>query len=165
MVSVMREHGTGLGNVRKRLMCLAILVVLSALSVVSCAPDPSQPDAATREDFARSVVAAAATGSVEQVEKLVPEVFVNVRPEAERLVHSARGWDPATVELKFSRDFPEFAQVEALQPGATAGIKYEISWGAGHWNLVMGTSSYNPTGNAIPGNPGTGTPKVLDPPK
>lgn len=99
MVSLMRELGTGLRSLRNRLACLGVLTLLFAPSMVSCAPDPSQPDRAAREEFARSVVAAAATGSAEQVEKLVPDVFVDVRPDAERLIGSARGWDAATVEL------------------------------------------------------------------
>ncbi|MFE4837578.1 hypothetical protein ACFRAU_23210 [Arthrobacter sp. NPDC056691] len=110
---------------------------------------------ATREAFARSVVAAAASGSVEQVEKLVPEVFVNVRPDSQRLVDTVRGWDPERVELRFSNDFPEFATVEAAKPGLTAGAEFTISWADGHWTLVMGTSSYKPSGNAEPGTPGT----------
>lgn len=79
--------------------------------------------------------------------------------DARRLVDSARGWDPATVELRLGRDFPEVAQVEAMKPGGTTGVKYVISWGEGHWNLVMGTSSYRPARNAVPGTPGAGTPK------
>ena len=74
------------------MLFIAALMVLSALSVVSlvgCGQDPTQPDLATREAFAKSVVAAAASGSVERVEKLVPEVFVNVRPDAQQLVNFA----------------------------------------------------------------------------
>jgi hypothetical protein len=161
----MREPGVGLKSGRNRFMFIATLMLLSALSMVGCGPDPTQPDLATREAFARSVVAAAASGSVEQVEKLVPKVFVDVRPDAQRLVDSTQGWDPTTVQFRFSNDFPEFARVEALKPGSTEGPKFTISWVYGHWTLVMGTSSYKPSGNAVPGTPGTGTPKVIDPPK
>jgi hypothetical protein len=148
-----------LTSARHRLLFIAALMVLSLVSLVGCGQDPAQPDLATREAFAKSVVAAAASGSVERVEKLVPEVFVDVRPDAQQLVEVARGWDPATVQLRFSNDFPEIARVEALRPGGTAGLKFIISWGGGHWTLVMGTSSYVPTGNAVPGTPGSGTPK------
>lgn len=150
-------------SVRSRLLFAGALLPLSALSLVACIPDPTQPDMATRDSFARSVVAAAASGSAEQVEKLVPGIFVNVRPDAQRLVDFARGQDPATVELRVRSDAPGFAQIEALNPGATAGTKFTISWVDGHWTLVLGTSSYKPTGNAIPGTPGTGTPKVIGP--
>jgi hypothetical protein len=141
------------------LLFIAALMVLSVASLVGCGKDPTQPDLATREAFAKSVVATAASGSVERVEKLVPDVFVDVRPDAQQLVEFARGWDPATVQLRFSNDFPEIARVEALRPGATAGLKFTISWGGGHWTLVMGTSSYKPTGNAVLGTPGSWTPK------
>lgn len=82
----MREFGAGLKIAPNRFLQIAAVMLLLALSTVACTPDPTQPDMATREAFARSVVAAAASGSVEQVEKLVPEVFVNVRPDAQRLV-------------------------------------------------------------------------------
>ena len=145
-------------------MFTAPLVLLSALLVTGCVPDPTQPDLAAREPFARSVVAAAASGSVEQVEKLVPKVFVNVRPDAQRLVDTVRGWDPTTVQLRLSNDFPEVSRVEAVKPGGTEGPKFTISWVDGYWTLAMGTSSYKPTGHAVPGTPGTGTPKIIDPP-
>jgi hypothetical protein len=160
----MRDPSIGLNSVRPFFSIGAFLLV-TAVSVASCGPDPTQPDLSTKESFARSVVAAAASGSVEQVEKLVPKVYVNVRPEAQRLVDSARGWEPSTVQLRLSKDFPEYAQVEAIKQGGTSGIKYVISWSDGRWNLVMGTSAYSPTGNAVPGTPGTGSPKVVDPPK
>jgi hypothetical protein len=165
-VIAMREPRAGLKCVRSRFVSIVPIVLLSALSLAGCLPDPTQPDLAAREPFARSVVAAAASGSVEQVEKLVPKVFVSVRPDAQRLVDSTRGWDPTTVQLRLSNnDFPEFARVEALKPGGTEGPQFTISWVDGHWTLVLGTSSYKPTGNAVPGPPGTGTPKVIDPPR
>lgn len=158
----MSKSGQAVKRVPNNFLLTAALVPLSALSLAACAPDPSQPDVATRDTFAKSVVTAAASGSVEEVEKLVPEVYVNVHPDAQLLVDSTRGWDPSTVELRVRSDFPELAQVEALRPGAPAGAKFTVAWGDGHWTLVMGTSSYKPTGNAVPGTPGTGTPKVID---
>jgi hypothetical protein len=110
-------------------------------------------------------VAAAASGSVEQVQKPVPKVFVDVRPDAQCVVYSARGWDPKTVQLRLSNDFPDFARVEALRPSGTEGTTFTISWVDRHWTLVMGILSYKPTGNAAPGTPGPGTPKVIDPPR
>jgi hypothetical protein len=160
----MRTSGNGLKRVPNRFLYTAALVPLTSLSLVACVPAPTRPDAATRDTFARTVVAAAASGSVERVEMLVPKVYSNVRPDAQRLVDSTRGWDPATVELKVRSDFPELAQVQALIPGAPTGTKFTVAWGAdGHWALVLGTSSYKPTGNAAPGTPGIGTPKVIDP--
>ncbi|MFP3463534.1 hypothetical protein R5O87_22070 [Arthrobacter globiformis] len=148
----MPDSGVVVNRVR-RFFGIGALILASALVVVACSPDPTQPDLSSREPFARSVVAAAASGSVEQVEKLVPKVYVKVRPDAQRLVDSARAWDPETVQLRLSNDFPEIAQVEAIKPGRTTGIKYTISWNDGRWNLDMGVSSYRPTGNAVPGTP------------
>jgi hypothetical protein len=160
----MRDSGVVVNPVH-RFFGIGALILAPALTVAACSPDPTQPDLSTREPFARNVVAAAASGSVEQVEKLVPKIYVNVRPDAQRLVDAAQGWDAATVRLSMSKDFPELAQVEASKPGETTVIGYTISWGEGRWNLVMGESSYKPTGNAIPGTPDVGTPKVTDPNK
>ncbi|RAM37219.1 hypothetical protein DBZ45_11300 [Arthrobacter globiformis] len=99
-------------------------------------------------------MSAAASGSVEQVEKLASDDSVNVRPGAQKLVDSFRGWAPASVKLLLSNDFPEYVQVQALKEAGTAGIKYAISWQSGRWTLVIGTPNHPPTDGAKPGIPG-----------
>jgi hypothetical protein len=152
MVSVMHKPGVGLKCTLKSFRFT--LMFLPALSLVACGSDPTQPDLATRESFARSVLAAAASGSVEQVEKLAPDDFINIRPDAQRLVDEVRGWDPASVTLRLSNDFPEIANVQALKPGGTVPVRYGISWGDGRWTLGIGTPRHPPTGGAKPGTPG-----------
>jgi hypothetical protein len=133
--------------------------------VASCAPEPRQPDKTTREEFAKSVMTAAASGSVEQVEKLVPDDRIDVRPGAQELVDSARGWDPASWKVGLRDYVPEYAFVTVMQEGKAATIKYEISWSNERWGLILGTSRNRPSGGAQPGTPGTGTPKVIEPTK
>lgn len=96
-------------------------------------------------------MATAASGSVEQVERLAPDDFVNVRSDAQRLVDSMGAWDPASLVVMISNDFPEVAHVQALAPGGTAKVEYLISWSHERWALVIGTSSHPPTGGAKPG--------------
>jgi hypothetical protein len=57
------------------------------------------------------------------VERLAPDDFVNVRPDAQKLVDSMGAWDPASVDVTISNDFPEIAHVQALAPGGTAKVE------------------------------------------
>jgi hypothetical protein len=144
----------GLKSALFRFFGLMLFTGMSGLSMTGCAPDPTQPDLSTREAFARSVVSAAASGSVEQVEKMAPDDSVNVRLGAQQLVDSFRGWAPASVKLLLSNDFPEYAQVQALNEAGTAGTRYTISWQSGRWTLVIGTPNHPPTDGAKRGTPG-----------
>ena len=151
MVSVMREFGAEGSTAGKGFVFAAALSVFSALWMIGCAPEPPPPDLNLREPFARSVVAAATSGSVEQVERLAPDDFVNVRSEAQRLVDAMNAWDPASVDVRISNDFAEVAHVQALVPGGTAHVEYVISWSHERWALLIGTSSHLATGGAKPG--------------
>jgi hypothetical protein len=145
------DRGVELKSALRSFFGIMLFTAMSGLSMAGCAPDPTQPDLSTREAFARSVVTAAASGSVEQVEKMAPDNSVNVRPGAQQLVNSFRGWSPASVELRLSNDFPEYAEVRALKEVGTAEIKYTISWQSGRWTLGIGTPNHPPTGGAKPG--------------
>lgn len=148
--------GIGLKRAGKRFLCVAALVLVPMVSLVACVADPLPPDMSAREAFARSVLAAAISGSVEEVEKLVPEDRVNVRPEAQQLVDSTRGWAPGSWQIGLSNDFPEVASVEASRKGHAATVDYMISWSNERWGLVIGTSKNRPTGGAGLG-PGNGS--------
>lgn len=148
--------GIGLKRAEERFLCAAALVLVPLVSLVACVTEPLPPDMSAREAFARTVLAAALSGTVEEVEKLVPEDRVNVRPEAQQLVDSFRGWAPGSWQIGLSNDFPEVASVEASQKGQAATVDYTISWSNGRWGLVIGTSKNRPTGGAGPG-PGNGS--------
>ncbi|MDQ1057681.1 hypothetical protein QFZ23_001582 [Arthrobacter globiformis] len=134
-----------------RFFGIMLCTLMSGLSMAGCGPDPTHPGLSSREAFARSVVAAAASGSVEQVEKMAPDGFVNVHPDAQHLVNSLRDWDIASVDLRLTNEFPEYAQVQALKETGTTGINYTISWQSGRWTLGIGTPENSPTGGAKPG--------------
>jgi hypothetical protein len=140
------------------------LMLMIPLLLAACAPDPVPPDLSTRESFARNVMTTAASGSVEQVEKLAGDWRIDVRPEAQRLVDFAKDWDQTTGEVKLSNDFPEVANVDATKKGSSATIRYRIVWSHERWYLVLGAPRNPPTGGAKTG-PGTGTPKVIEPSK
>ena len=145
---------------------VAVLALVVPLFVAACSPGPRDPDVSTREAFAKSVMTAAASGSVEQVEKLVPEDRIDVRAGAQQLVDQAHGWNPAAWRVGIRDDVPEYAIVHVAQPGKPSTIRYDISWTDDHWGLVLGTSKNRPTtGFATPGPIGTGTPKIVDPAK
>jgi hypothetical protein len=150
----MRKPGARRGRTRNRLLGVIAVALLPAASVAACGADPTQPERSTREPFARSVVAAAAAGSVEQLEKLAPDDFINVRPGAQHLVDAVRGQDPASVGLGLSNDFPETADVQVLLPGGTIAVRFGISWGYGRWTLGIGSPRNPPSGGAKPGIPG-----------
>ena len=59
-------------------------ILLMALSLSACGHDPTQPDMATRESFATTVLTTAASGSVEQVEKLAGEGQIDTRTRAQQ---------------------------------------------------------------------------------
>jgi hypothetical protein len=143
---------------RKRLA----LPVLIPLILTACTPDPVPPDMSTRESFAKSVMTTAASGSVEQVEKLAGDGQINVRPDAQRLVDFADGWNADPGEVKLGNDFPEVANVDATKEDLTATIRYRIYWSHGRWELGLGDPSNPPTGGAGLG-PGSGTPKNIEP--
>jgi len=142
----------------------AALALLFPL-IAACAPEPRLPDMSTREDFARNVMSAAASGSVEELEKLVPTDRYDVRSGAQQLVDSARAWDPSSWHIGLSNYVPEDAIVTVTETGKAATITYEISWSNERWGLILGTSRNRPSGGATPGDIGTGTPKVIEPSK
>jgi hypothetical protein len=143
-----------------------ILALFVPLFVAACSPGPRGPDLSTREAFAKTVMTAAVSGSVEQVERLVPQDRIDVSDGAQQLVDEARGWNPATWRVGIRDDVPEFATVHVAQEGKPSTIRYDISWTDDHWGLVLGTSKSRPTtGFATPGPIDTSTPKDLGPSK
>jgi hypothetical protein len=152
--------GEDLRNPLRRFAGAAAFVLLLLPTVSACLAEPRQPDLSTREEFARSVMAAAVSGSVERVEGLVDPVFSNTGPEAQQLVDSARGWTPGSWQLGISSDFPETALVTARRAGQDATVRYTISWSDDRWKLVMGESEGRPSGAAKPFGPGS-DPKLL----
>ena len=144
----------------RRWLGVAALVILLIPAVSACLAEPRQPDLSTREEFARSVMAAAVSGSVERVEELVDPVLSNARPEAQQLVDSTRGWTPGSWQLGISNDFPEVANVTARRAGEDAAVRYTISWSEDRWTLVMGESKGRPSAAAKPLGPGS-EPKIL----
>lgn len=140
-------------------------IVLLALFLSDCGADPMQPDMSTRESFATTVLTTAASGSVEQVEKLAGEGQIDTRPQAQRLVDFATGWDAAPGEIKISHEFPEIVDVVATKTDSSATLRYGYVWAHGRWELGLGPQRNPPTGGAVPGTPGSGTPKVIEPSK
>lgn len=143
--------GENFRTLLRRWLGVAALVILLIPAVSACLAEPRPPDLSTREEFARSVMAAAASGSVERVEELVDPVFGNVRPEAQQLVDSTRGWAPGSWQLGISNDFPEIANVTVRQAGQDADVRYAISWSEDRWTLVMGESKGQPSSGASAG--------------
>lgn len=143
---------------------VAVLMLLLSTAVSGCLAEPRQPDLSGREDFARSVMSAAVSGSVERVEALVDPVFSNPRPEAQQLVDSTRGWTPGSWQLGISNDFPEVANVTASRNGHASAVRFAISWSDDRWVLVMGESTGGPSSGASAGakpiGPGS-DPKIL----
>jgi hypothetical protein len=152
------------GKPLRRFLRAMVLALLLSTTVAACLAEPRQPDLSTREEFARSVMAAAVSGSVERVESLVDPVFTNVRPEAQQLVDSARGWTPGSWQLGISNDFPAVASATASRDGTAAIVRYSISWRDERWSLVLGESKNLPGGATSPGakafGPGS-APKIL----
>jgi hypothetical protein len=140
---------------------VALVTLVVPLFVAACSPEPKAPDLSTREAFAKSVMTAAASGSVEQVEKLVPQDRMDVRDGAQKLVDEANGWDPAAWKVGIHNFVPEYAIVNVAQEGKPSTIRYDISWTDDHWGLILGTSKNRPTtGFATPGPTDTSTPKT-----
>ena len=140
--------GVGITAAVLRLMRTAVLVLVATQAMVACGAEAAPPDLSTREAFARSVMAAATSGSVEQVESLVIDDRLNVRPEAQQLVDSTRGWAPGSWQVRLSNDFPEVANVNALRNGEPPTVRYQISWSHERWGLVMGEPKNPPSGGA-----------------
>lgn len=148
----------------RRFLRTAVLALLLSTSVSACLAEPRPPDMTIREDFARSVITAAASGSVERVESLVNPAFINTRPEAQQLVDATRGSAPGSWRLDLSNDFPGTANVTASRDGTAAIVRYSISWRDERWSLVLGESKNLPGGTTSPGakafGPGS-DPKIL----
>lgn len=140
--------GDRLTTAVRRLRCLAALLLVFVPSVTACAQEDAPPDMSTREAFARSVMAAAASGAVEEVERLAGDGPINVRPEAQQLVDSTRGWAPGSWQLQLSTDFPQVANVRATRDGQPGTVRYTIAWSQAHWLLVIGQPRNPPTGGA-----------------
>ena len=132
----------------RRLLLFAGLLLVSVPSVTACVQEDIPPDMSSREAFARSVMAAATSGSVEQVESLVIHDRINVRPEAQQLLDSTRGWAPGSWELLLSNDFPKVANVQVYRNGQESGVRYGISWSGERWALIMGQPKNPPSGGA-----------------
>jgi hypothetical protein len=97
---------------------------------------------------------------VEQVESLVIDDRLNIRPEAQQLVESTRGWAPGSWQLRLSNDFPEVANVDATRNGEPSAVRYQISWSRGRWGLVMGEPKDPPSGGAGLGTGPGSNPKL-----
>lgn len=68
-----------------------------------------QPELSAREEFARRVMAAAVSGSVERVESLVDSVFSNTGPEAQQL-QGRPHWHPPALMLSACAVVAELAE-------------------------------------------------------
>ena len=148
----------------RRFLRAALLALLLSTSVSACIAEPRPPDMSIREDFARSVITAAASGSVERVEALVDPVFINTRPEAQQLVDATRGSAPDSWRLDLSNDFPGIANVTASRNGTAAIVRFPISWSEERWTLVLGESKNVSGGATSPGAKAFGpdsNPKIL----
>jgi hypothetical protein len=132
-------------------VALAALVLLLWPAISACFAEPRQPNLSTREEFARSVMAAAVSGSAESVVALVNPAFVNAGPEAQQLVASTRGWAPGSWQLGISSDSPEIANVTARRDGDSGTVRYVISWNDERWTLAMGEPKNQPSGGASAG--------------
>lgn len=151
--------GEDFRNVLRRCAGLAVLALLLLPAVSACLQEPRRPDLSTREDFARSVMDAAVSGSVERVESLVNPGFINAGPEAQQLVDATRGWAPGSWQLGLSNDFPGVANVTASRDGQGPAVRFVISWGDERWALVLGELKNRPSGGAKPIGPGS-DPKI-----
>lgn len=132
-----------------------VFTLLIPLVVSACVPDPVPPNLATRESFAKSVMLTAASGSADQLEKMVEQDQAAFTPEAQRLVDFAKGWDEAPGDIKMSNDFPEVANVDATKKNSTETIRYRIGWSRERWTLMKGVV-LNPSTNG--GGAATGVP-------
>jgi hypothetical protein len=141
------------------------LILLLALFLSACGGDPTQPDMSTRESFATTVLTTAASGSVEEVEKLAGEGQIDTRTRAQHLVDFAKGWDASPGEIKISHEWPEIVDVVATKKDSSESIQFGYAWAHGRWGLGLGPQRNPPTGGAVPGTPGTGTPKIIEPSK
>lgn len=144
----------------RRLLCLGALLLPVVPFATACAPEDVPPDMSTREAFARSVMTAATSGSVEKVESLVVPNRINVRPEAQQLLDATSGWTPGSWELRLSNDFPEVANVEVFRNGQVSAVRYGISWSRERWALIMGQPQNPPSGGAGLGTRSGSTPKI-----
>lgn len=104
--------------------------LLMALSLSACGADPTQPDMSTRESFATTVLTTAASGSVEQLEKLAGEGQIDTRTRAQHLVDFARGWDAAPGDIKISHEWPEIVDV-ATKKDSSESIQFGYVWAHG----------------------------------
>jgi hypothetical protein len=157
--------GEDCGTILRRLVGIAALSLLLLPIVTACLAEPQPPDLSSREDFARSVMTAAVSGSVAKVEGLVDPGFSNVGPEAQQLVDSTKGWTAGSWQLDISTDFPEIANVTARRPGRVPAVRYTVSWSGERWTLVMGEpvmgeSKNRPSVGAKPIGPGA-DPKII----
>jgi hypothetical protein len=152
--------GVGRTTAVRRLVRTALLLLVAVQATMACGVEAAPPDLGSREAFARSVMAAATSGSVEQVERLATDDRLNIRPEAQQLVESTRGWAPGSWQLRLSNDFPEVAQVEASRNGQPFAVRYQISWSHGRWGLVIGEPKDPPTGGAGLGTGSGSNPKL-----
>ena len=163
-----RKYSAGMGDKQRKtlrpFLRVVVLMLLLSTAVSGCLAEPRQPDLSGREDFARSVMSAAVSDSVESVEALVDPVFSNTRPEAQQLVDSARGWTPGSWQLGISNDIPEVANVTASRNGHASAVRFAISWSNDRWVLVMGESTGGPSSGASVGAKPVGPgadPKIL----
>lgn len=152
--------GFGPTTAMQRLLRTAVLALVTMQAAVACGTEPAPPDLSTREAFARSVMTAATSGLVEQVESLAIDDRLNVRPEAQQLVDSTRGWAPGSWQVRLSNDFPEVANVDASRNGEPPTVRYQISWSHERWGLVMGEPKNPPPGGAGLGTGSGSSPKV-----
>ncbi|MFC9352828.1 hypothetical protein [Arthrobacter sp. NPDC057013] len=129
----------------------AAAILLASLALAACTPELPSPNLDTRDDFAQNVMTTAATGSVEQVEKLVMDDRVNVRPEVDKLVKFAQGWSRDSGKIDISNDFPEVADVKVSKPGLATAGSFRITWNNDHWALLMGDPATPPSGGASGG--------------
>ena len=134
------------------------LFLIATLTLAACSPEPRAPDLTTRDDFAQKVMTTAASGSIDEVEKLVVEDRINVHPQAEQLVKFAQGWNPASAKFNISNDFPEIANVKVTKAGTKSAIGFVITWSQERWSLILGDPAHPPNDGAKGGRAPTPEP-------